>query len=129
MTDRIVGGCKCGLVRYEGAWLDAPMFRCHCRDCQQLTGSGHSEMVPLAIEGFEIGDACKTYEMLGGSGQPTYSGFCPNCGSPLTRNSARMNDRIYVHASSLDYPARYSPEKSIYSSAAQDWDKTAIIQE
>jgi hypothetical protein len=86
-------------------------------------------MVPLTIEGFEIGDAYKTYEMLGGSGQPTYSGFCPDCGSPLTRNSARMNDRIYVHASSLDDPASYSPEKSIYSSAAQNWDKTAIIQE
>lgn len=128
MTERIVGGCKCGLVRFEGVRLDAPMFRCHCRDCQQLTGSGHSEMVPLALADFVIGEACKTYEMLGGSGQPTYSGFCPECGSQLTRRSARMSDRIYVHASSLDDPSKYRPEKSIYSGSAQLWDKMAIIE-
>lgn len=128
MTERLNGGCKCGLVRFEGTRLDAPMFRCHCRDCQQLTGSGHSEIVPLAIADFSISDACKTYEMMGGSGQSTFSGFCPNCGSPLTRNSVRMRDRIYVHASSLDDPGKYDPEKSIYPDSAQVWDETAIIK-
>ena len=128
MTERLVGGCKCGLVRYEGTPLRAPMFRCHCRDCQQLTGAGHSEMLPLAIDDFSINAECKTYEMLGGSGQPTFSGFCPNCGSQITRNSSRMSDRIYVHAASLDDPSQYKPEKSIYSGAAQSWDEAAIIE-
>ena len=128
MTEQITGGCKCGLVRYEGTRLDVPMFRCHCRDCQQLTGSGHSEMMPLVDESFVIGNACKTYEMLGGSGQPTYSDFCPNCGSQLTRRSNLMNDRVYVHASSLDDPGKYKPEKSIYSDSAQSWDATAIVE-
>ncbi|WP_425441412.1 GFA family protein [Ruegeria halocynthiae] len=54
------------------------MFRCHCRDCQQLTGSGHSEMVPLVAKSLSIGDALKTFEMTGGSGRSTFSGFCPN---------------------------------------------------
>ena len=94
MTDEVVGGCKCGLVRYKGARADTPMFRCHCRDCQQLTGTGHSEMMPVLTETFTIGDACKTYELIGGSGRPIYSSFCPNCGSQLTRRSERMNDRI-----------------------------------
>ena len=126
--EKLVGGCKCGLVRYEGTRLEAPMFRCHGRDCQQLTGSGHSEMMPLANGSFVIGDACKTYEMSGDSGQPTYSGFCPNCGSQLTRHSNLMSDRVYVHASSLDDPSKYTPEKSIYSDAAQPWDATAIVE-
>lgn len=126
MPDTFLGGCKCGLVRYSGMRADAPMFRCHCRDCQQLTGSGHSEMVPLIRESFEISDACKTYEMTGGSGRSTYSGFCPNCGSQLTRRSERMEDRIYVHAGSLDDPSKYAPEKSIYSDAAQCWDGTVV---
>ncbi|WP_088651634.1 GFA family protein [Marinibacterium profundimaris] len=129
MAQRMTGGCKCGLVRYQGIRLAVPMFRCHCRDCQQLTGSGHSDMVPLAIEGFVISDTVKTYEMPGGSGQSTFSGFCPNCGSQLTRNSQRMSDRIYVHAASLDNPSSYQPEKSIYSGSAQPWDEAAIIKE
>ncbi|WP_420819932.1 GFA family protein [Ruegeria marisrubri] len=102
------------------------MFRCHCRDCQQLTGTGHSEMIPLLAETFTIGYACKTYELIGGSGWPTYSSFCPNCGFQLTRRSERMNDRIYVHAASLDDPSRYVPEKSIYSEAARPWDDGVI---
>ena len=126
MPEEVTGGCKCGLVRYRGALLDAPMFRCHCRDCQQLTGTGHSEMMPLDCETFSIGDDCKTFEMVGGSGQPTYSGFCPNCGSQLIRRSERMNDRVYVHAASLDDPGRYAPDKSIYSDSAQTWDSSVI---
>ena len=128
MSERVTGGCKCGLVRYEGTRLNVPMFRGHCRDCQQLTGTGHADMYPLSIEGFCISDACKSYEMSGGSGQPTFSGFCPNCGSQLTRNSSRMSDRIYVHAASLDEPSSYEPEKSIYAKSAQSWDKAAIIR-
>ncbi len=83
----------------------------------------------MVSESFIISDVCKTYEMVGGSGQLTYSGFCPHCGSQITRRSERMGDRIYVHASSLNDPGKYSPEKSIYSASAQHWDASAIIKE
>ena len=129
MGELVTGGCKCGLVRYQGVRIDAPMFRCHCRDCQQLTGGGHSEMIPLDITTFAIGDACRIFEMAGGSGQPTFSGFCPGCGCPLTRRSTRMSDRIYVHAGSLDAPGSYSPEQSIYASDAQAWDRCSVIKD
>ena len=123
MPDELSGGCKCGRVRYEGTRAtDATMFRCHCRDCQQLTGTGHSEMMPLRAEGFTIGDACQTYEMTGGSSRSTYSGFCPNCGSQLTRRSDLMSQLVYVHAGSLDEPSKYAPEKSIYVDSAHQWD-------
>ncbi|WP_300030104.1 GFA family protein [uncultured Roseobacter sp.] len=129
MTKEVNGGCKCGLVRYKGARLDAPMFRCHCRDCQQLTGTGHSEMVPLELSTFVISEDVRTYQMTGGSGRPTYSGFCPVCGAQMTRRSDRMSDRIYVHASSLDEPRLYVPEKSIYGHEAQPWDVASVIEE
>ncbi|MEY1557091.1 GFA family protein [Yoonia sp. R2331] len=104
------------------------MFRCHCRDCQQLTGTGHSEMVPLERNTFQIDGPYKTFEMQGGSGQSTFSGFCTNCGSQLTRRSERSNDRIYAHASSLDDPGRHAPTRSIYIDAAQPWDQASIIK-
>ena len=43
MAKKISGRCKCGQIAYSGELVDAPMFRCYCRDCQQLTGAGHSE--------------------------------------------------------------------------------------
>lgn len=129
MTERVTGGCKCGKVRLEGTLLDAPMFRCHCRDCQQLTGGGHSEMVPLAKADFQITEGYSTYAMQGGSGRSTFSRFCPTCGAQLTRNSERMADRIYVHAGALDDPTRYAPSRSIYTDAAQPWDRASVIDD
>lgn len=105
------------------------MFRCHCRDCQQLTGTGHAEMVPLIAESFALSGPFTVYEMTGGSGRSTYSTFCQTCGSQLVRRSARMSDRVYVHAASLDDPSIYAPEKSIYADAAPCWDAGSIVPE
>jgi len=96
MAERVVGGCKCGHVRYEGIRHSAATFRCHCRDCQKLTGSGHSEMLPLEIDTFSISETCKVFEMQGGSGQPTYSGFCPNCGSRDAGEFTYLSDATTV---------------------------------
>lgn len=99
------------------------MFRCYCRDCQQLTGTGHSEMMPLIADTFKIEGTITEYQMTGGSGRHTWSGFCSGCGSPLTRRSERMEHLVYVHASSLDEPGRYKPVRVIYPDAAQPWDQ------
>ena len=98
-------------------------FRCFCRDCQQLTGTGHSEMVALEAAGFALSGPIREFEMTGSSGKSTWSGFCTNCGSPMTRRSALMSDRIYVHAASLDDPEAYRPLSEIYRDAAQPWDQ------
>ena len=34
------GGCACGAIRYECSAEPIMMFKCHCRDCQQVTGGG-----------------------------------------------------------------------------------------
>ena len=126
MAHEVVGGCKCGLVRYIGTLADAPMLRCHCRDCQQLTGTGHAEMVPLEADVFKISDVCSIYAMIGASGQSTYSGFCPNCGSQLTRKAEIAPNWVFIHAASLDDPTIYVPAKSIHSGAAQPWDGAVV---
>ncbi|MBE1283669.1 MAG: GFA family protein [Rhodobacteraceae bacterium] len=123
MAEIVKGQCKCGAVQYSGTRHDAPMFRCYCRDCQQITGAGHSEMMPLVASSFEFDGPYRQFEMTGGSGRPTWSGFCSNCGSPLTRRSARMADRVYVHAASLSDPSAYQPSKVINSHSAQPWDR------
>jgi len=122
MSEEISGGCKCGAVRYRGKAADVAAFRCYCRDCQQLTGTGHSEMMPLVASTFKVEGPTTEYQMIGGSGRPTYSSFCPACGSPLTRRSERMKQCVYVHASTLDAPEKYEPARVIYTEAAQNWD-------
>ena len=34
------GGCECGAIRYECSAEPIMMFKCHCRDCQKVTGGG-----------------------------------------------------------------------------------------
>jgi hypothetical protein len=40
MTIPFTGGCACGAIRYECSAEPIMMFKCHCRDCQQVTGGG-----------------------------------------------------------------------------------------
>ena len=122
MGEIVSGGCKCGQLGYQGALAEVPMFRCYCRDCQQLTGTGHSDMVPLLRDGFEVTGEMKVFEMKGGSGKSTFSGFCPDCGSQIMRRSVRSSERVYVHAASLEDPAIYQPKLFIYKESAQPWD-------
>ena len=123
MADAVTGRCKCGEIEYRGNLADVPMFQCYCRDCQQLTGTGHSEMVPLMRDSFEVTGALRVFEMKGDSGKSTFSGFCPECGSQILRRSERSLERVYVHAASLDDPSLHNPTLKIYTDSAQDWDK------
>lgn len=82
-------------------------------------------MLPLKADAITLTGDYAEFEMQGGSGQSTWSGFCRTCGSPVTRRSARMSDRIYVHAGSLDEPATYASETSIFGDSAQPWDMPA----
>jgi hypothetical protein len=34
------GGCSCGAIRYECSAEPIMTFKCHCRDCQRVTGGG-----------------------------------------------------------------------------------------
>lgn len=122
MAGIITGQCRCGGVVYRGDRADVPMFRCYCRDCQQLTGAGHSEMMPLLAASFSTVGTLKEFEMTAASGLSTWGGFCPDCGSPLTRRSERSPERVYVHAGSLAMPNDYRPEMVIYGDSAQAWD-------
>lgn len=123
MAQEVTGGCICGQVRYSGVTKFEPAFRCYCRDCQRVTGTGHAELAPLVRESFSISGPLKLFGMTGTTGRPTWSGFCSTCGSPVTRRSALMSDRIYVHAASLDDPAIYRPMEDIWAQSAQPWDK------
>jgi len=79
-------------------------------------------MLALTAETVTFAGTLKEHQFISDSGRPTWAGFCPDCGSPISRRSQVMADRVYVHAASLDDPAAYQPERAIYTASAQPWD-------
>ncbi len=48
------GGCSCGAIRYECTAEPIMMLKCHCRDCQQVTGGGFAAAVLVPRRGVSI---------------------------------------------------------------------------
>lgn len=74
------GSCHCGKIKIEvtGKWTWAG--RCHCRDCQKISGAAY-----LAFACFKssqvkfLAEIPKTYK----SSESVTRTFCDQCGSPV----------------------------------------------
>jgi hypothetical protein len=122
MSNRITGGCACGAVRYESNGAAEYSFHCHCRRCQRATGGGHASAFALPHDKVELTGEIKYFEQKADSGYATLSGFCPSCGSPISSETARAPERLYLHAATLDDPSIFQPTFVVFEEAAQPWD-------
>ena len=59
----LLGGCRCGAVRYALA-LDGlpPSYACHCRDCQTWSGSAFSQQAFLPEASLSVTGPLAAYE-------------------------------------------------------------------
>lgn len=122
MTEAITGGCACGAIRYKATGQPKYMGNCHCRDCQQATGSAFFPAVLVLTDEFTLESGQpKWFDRVADSGNTLSRGFCPDCGSPIfLKNPARAGG-IVLYAGSLDDPSIYRPSRNIYLKSAQHW--------
>ncbi len=104
------GGCLCGTVRYEVAQSNRLTVICHCRMCQQWTGSGMwgSAAFDKKAVSFTKG-APKLYP----SSSVCERGFCPDCGSSLFArylSGGAFDAMIFISLGSLDDPEIGKPD-------------------
>lgn len=118
----LTGGCLCGAVRYETASPPLAMGCCHCRSCQQATGSAYMPWMLMKADDVNVTGDYKEYESLGDSGQPVYRAFCSNCGSRVFFRGDVMPGLRTISASSLDNPALFKPQMHLWTNDAQPWD-------
>jgi hypothetical protein len=117
------GGCACGAIRYQCTAPPLLVWKCHCRTCQQATGSAFNlnVMVPATALTYTTGEP-KYYGSKGGSGNTLYRGFCPACGSPLGGKSDAFPDLRGISGASIDDPSGLEPVADIWTASAHPWD-------
>jgi hypothetical protein len=115
------GGCVCGAIRYECNGEPVMMFKCHCRDCQHVTGGGFVPglLVPTSVFRLTKGEVRYhfTPSLAGGRHK---RGFCPECGSRITggESDQRSSEFIGITAGSLDDPSWFRPQMDFFVSDA-----------
>ena len=120
------GGCACGAIRYECSAEPIMMFKCHCRDCQQVTGGAFVAGLLLPASAFRLTKGQLRYHftpsMAGGKHKRS---FCPECGSRITGGESDREPAKYigVTAGSVDDPSWFRPQMDFFVSDAQPWDQ------
>jgi hypothetical protein len=115
------GGCMCRAIRYECSAEPIMMINCHCRDCQQATGTAFAAAILVLRDAVTITGDVKYYDVTGDSGGIVGRGFCPNCGSRLF-SKPPIPEFMGIMAGSLDAPSWFQPQADFYTASAQPWD-------
>lgn len=116
------GGCICGSVQYALKTEPKLSFLCQCKQCQKITGTGHSAEFVISSGETVISGELKFYEMMADSGNSVSSGFCPTCGNPVLKKSSGYPGMLFFHAATLDDPSLFKPQKVFWAASHQDWD-------
>jgi hypothetical protein len=120
------GGCACGAIRYECTAGPVMMLKCHCRDCQHITGGGFAAALLLPAKAFRLTKGELSYHFTPSlSGGKHKRGFCAHCGSRIT-GAERQDESsrvVGILAGSLDDPSWFRPQIDIFTSDAQPWDQ------
>ena len=115
------GGCVCGAIRYECNADPVMMFKCHCRDCQHVSGGGYCAVLLFSRNDLRIvkGEISQfaTRSIAGGE---NVRGFCATCGSRLS--GGKSPQTVGILAGSLDDPSLFRPTMDIHVADAQHWD-------
>jgi len=53
------------------------MLNCHCRDCQQASGSAYAAIVVVPKTAVQIRGEPRYHKVVGKAGKPVERGFCP----------------------------------------------------
>lgn len=117
------GGCGCGHVRYRVSGEPMMVHNCHCRLCQQQTGS--TSVVNAFFESDRVtvlSGELSEHELKGGSGNPHVICRCSQCGAALWSWYGRLGRLSYgIRAGTLDDPGSVTPDVVIFTESRMPW--------
>ena len=120
--ERFEGGCACKAVRYRIEGKPGFSFHCQCRDCQYMSGTGHTSTIIFKADGVQTDGELTWYERRAPSGNSVNSGFCKKCGTGVMNQNSGYPNNLFVLAGTLDDPSVFKPTKVVYRNEGHSWD-------
>ena len=119
---RILGGCRCGAVRYTLA-LDAlpRTYACHCRDCQTWSGSAFSQQTFLPAASLSVTGPLAVYELTNPSGRTSIQRMCAVCHTRVYNSNSARPGVVVVRAGTLDRSDELEVVAHIWVKRKQPW--------
>ncbi|MGF7146501.1 hypothetical protein FHS96_000110 [Sphingomonas zeicaulis] len=122
----IEGGCRCGRVRFrvsQAPWMETV---CHCRGCQQMSGSAFSTTLIIPADGFEqiAGET-----VIGGlHGDEAHHHHCDWCkGWVFTKPAADLGF-VNIRATLLDETGWFAPWMETQTAEKLPWAQTGAVR-
>ncbi|MFT7471915.1 MAG: hypothetical protein ACI8XU_001811 [Kiritimatiellia bacterium] len=125
MNSKLTGGCLCGSVEFSVKDDFKAFYQCHCKQCQQLTGSAFASNIltaPENIEWFKGKGGITEYEH---STRGFSNSFCAVCGSGLPFVN-KAGTTLIVPAGSLNEQPDLQPQANIFRSEEACWLKPGL---
>jgi hypothetical protein len=118
----IVGGCRCGAVRYELAMDRLPSpYACHCLHCQTTSGSAFGLHALLPEAAVVVTGPLVTYEHEGTAGLPSRQHVCGDCHTRVYNHNAAIPGMVILRAGTLDDSNLLEPVAHIWVTRKQPW--------
>jgi len=114
------GGCHCGKVRFEITGQPNWLGRCHCRDCQKISGTAY-----MAYAGFDtrqvkfLSATPKEYK----SSSAVTRTFCDICGSPIEWKMDDKPQNTCLNLGLFDEDPNFDPTDDLYEENTPSWAK------
>ena len=118
MSDKQLGGCRCGKAKYEIDLTAAKTLNCHCLDCQRHLGAPYSVFTVVPSSQFRwlqkpIG--CVSFS------DKAERLFCSNCGTYLKWEGKGCEFEAEINAMTLDNPSVLKIDEEIYTRSRLSW--------
>lgn len=118
----VEGGCHCGGVRYRLSGGPLGVYRCHCKDCQRLSGAAWSMSMVVHRAELEVtSGATVTYEKTADSGRRLLMHACPVCGTKLFNEPLSSTDIYVLKPGTLDDAGWARPVGNIWTGSRLPW--------
>ncbi len=128
MSRTLSGECLCGRVKFSVTDSFKAFYQCHCKQCQQLTGSAFASNIFTAADNIQWlcgQDQITIYEH---PSREFSKSFCKTCGSAVPFLN-KTKTSLIVPAGSLNELPDIQPQANIFTSEEACWLKSGLKAE